>query len=92
MVELYQNLLGGAELSVALRDAQIWLMRLEKEAALKLLRQVVDVIDAKQRQYVLDWIERWGRSFAPQPFSKPYYWGAFQALGSPEAIFDGEKV
>lgn len=91
MIRLYDNLLDGDEVSAALRKAQIWLMNLNKQDALALLKEVTEVVAPSQVKGILSGIDKWGQTLGPYPFARPYYWGAFQALGSPEAVFNGQR-
>jgi CHAT domain-containing protein len=88
MVKLYQNLLAGAGVSDALRAAQIWLKDLDKETAISTLKRVVDAVaDSKRHKALLAGIDEWMSGLELKPFSHPYFWAAFQTLGSSEPVF-----
>lgn len=88
MIKLYENLLAGAGVTAALRGAQLWLRDLDADSAAALLRQGAEAVEPRLRQSFADTVERWVRGLGPRPFARPYYWGAFQTLGSPEPIFE----
>jgi CHAT domain-containing protein len=66
-------------------------MNLNKQDALALLKEVTEVVAPSQVKGILSGIDKWGQTLGPYPFARPYYWGAFQALGSPEAVFNGQR-
>ena len=88
MVKLYQNLLAGQGISDSLRAAQIWLKDLDKETAVSILKQVVDAVaETKRHKPLLAGVDKWMSRLGPKPFARPYFWAAFQTLGSSEPVF-----
>jgi CHAT domain-containing protein len=80
MRRLYEELLDGHEVPVALRSAQHWLRNLEKGEVELLVREAEEFLFK-----AIDPAEL--HEMGERPFAHPYYWGAFQVLGNPAPIF-----
>jgi CHAT domain-containing protein len=82
MVEMWENLLAGMTVSEALTKAQAWLRALSRDDA---TLRVAD--SGRFRPLAADYRE-WIAGLPDPPFAHPYYWGAFEAVGSPDRITD----
>ena len=83
MQRLYDELLAGREVPLALRLAQEWLRTLERSEVETLVKEADSYLD-EQVNFELD-------GLSERPFSHPYYWGAFQVLGNPAPVFRTAK-
>jgi CHAT domain-containing protein/ribosomal protein S8 len=81
MIHFYQTLRQQPELSVvlALRQTQTWL----RSATVQDLLNWVDscAVISPERREEMKFTLQWGNEPESQPFSSPYYWAAFCAIG-----------
>ncbi|MCC5900149.1 MAG: CHAT domain-containing protein [Phormidium sp. BM_Day4_Bin.17] len=81
MIQFYQTLQQQPELSVvlALRQTQTWL----REATVQDLLDWVDgcAVISEERRGPMKFTLQWGKTPEIKPYSSPYYWAAFCAIG-----------
>jgi CHAT domain-containing protein len=84
MIKLYENLTQQLKetkelnVSLALRDAQLWLKQVDK-AQLKEWLANIPLTDPLHKAQLKDWLRKPDPN--PQPFQSPYYWAGFCAIG-----------
>jgi len=78
LVKFYQNLATAPSVSVALQSAQNWLRH---EATTEELEKFAQNLPLRpnQKLHLKKWLSEQARQ--DKPFSSPYYWGAFYAVG-----------
>ncbi len=79
-VELCRRLVGGTGSAEALRAAQIWLRKIRRAELLELAEEplTAELLGPLEWNYL--------NTLPDLPFVSPYYWAAFQAVGSPEPL------
>jgi CHAT domain-containing protein len=87
MVQLYHHLLAGQGVSTALREAQLWMKELSREQVVAQVIQCTPAADQSLSSKNIEAFSKWVQSLGPEPFAHPYYWGAFQELGSSDPAF-----
>lgn len=87
MIKTYESIFKeGLKKSEALRKAQLWLKELTAEDALKLLKDKELELESSVKMAVKDIsplkIAISSKDPKSKPFSHPYYWAGFQAIGA----------
>ncbi|MBO0348657.1 CHAT domain-containing protein, partial [Phormidium pseudopriestleyi FRX01] len=81
MIQFYQTLQQQPELSVvlALQQTQTWL----RSATVQDLLNWVDscAVISLERREQMKFTLQWGKTLESKPFSSPYFWAAFCAIG-----------
>lgn len=80
MRRFYDELLDGQTASLALQSAQRWLRNLGRAELMQYVEEAEEFMGQRLNFVKASMLEE-------RPFSHPYYWGAFQLLGSPEPVF-----
>jgi CHAT domain-containing protein len=85
MTEMYRGLLLKMEVPQALREAQLWLRGLTRDEA---FQAVAGPLGKTPLGTSTEEYRHWLTAQEDHPFQHPYYWAAFEVLGSPRALID----